>query len=210
MNIAVPRCPDALPTDLREKAIALAEAWIRSDVRPQPKAETLVHWDQLINEWSECHGVPIYVRRVRGNRGSVITHESGRDLIPVDNSTANWVYVLALASPRPTLDDVTKMIGGDQMPIAMAFSREERLRAKYPCPRRRVELNSAGWKLCQIDNVGFRRRIELTTHSIESLTDHFRRFLAPSNMVLVPKAWSGLGEMPEMIEAARRWRKERG
>ena len=38
---------------------------------------------------------------------------------------------------------------------------------------------------------------------IASIEDHFRRLLAPDNLFVVPKVWSGLGEMPEMIAAAR-------
>jgi hypothetical protein len=85
----------------------------------------------------------------------------------------------------------------------MAFADAERQAARYKCGRQEVNLNTRGWKVCHIDAIGIKKPGAVNNLPIGTLTDHFRRLMTPSNMFLVPKIWSGLGEMPEMIEAAK-------
>lgn len=146
--------------------------------------------------------MPLYIRKSKGNRGSVLEHESGRTLVPVDNSTAHWAIATALRGTCPTLADVARMIEGDEIPVAMALGKDERLRARYTCNRNQVNLNTLGWKVCHIRPVGLRSRGDIRTMSLTDLKQHFVDYVSPANMFLVPKIWSGLGEMPEMVRAA--------
>lgn len=169
--------------------------------------------------------MPLHIRKADGNRGSVVVHDSGRQLVPVDNSVAHWAFALALCGAKPTLSDVRLWIGEDRIPVAMALAKAEQAQATYrrlmPTAPRRAgsadaieavvaggmrfappSLNALGWKVCHIEPVGIGRG-DIRSLRMDTLTDHFRRYLDPSNMFLVPKAWSGLGEMPEMIDAAR-------
>ena len=66
------------------------------------------------------------------------------------------------------------------------------------------ERNSSGWKLCHIEPVGLGRRGETVELPLNEIEDHFRRLMSPRNMFVVPKNRSGLGELPEMLEAVRR------
>jgi hypothetical protein len=126
-----------------------------------------------------------------------------RFLIPCDNSTAHWAYALALCDIRPTLPQIRQMLGADQIPVAMVFVKEEFKIAQFKCSRQPANLNELGWTICHIDPVGIGYKGVRTKVPIGDLEQHFRKYTSPYNMFLVPKMWSGLGEMPEMIAAAR-------
>ncbi len=146
--------------------------------------------------------MPLYIRKVRGNKGSMLAHESGRSLVPVDNSPAQWACWLALNGERPALDQIRAWIAGDAIPVGLALSAAEGRTAKYRCGLAGVPINKRGWKVCHIEPVGLGHG-DIRTLPLYALHDHFRRNLDPGNLFVVPKAWAGLGEMPEMIEAAR-------
>jgi hypothetical protein len=195
-------CPHALPPELSQHATALAYAWIISPLRPIVSQRTVELWVDLIQTWIASEDMPLFVRRNRGQRGSVLSHSTGRHLIPCDNSTAHWAYGLALRDVCPSLSQVRNWLRNDRIPVAMALKKEERKSAKHTCGRQLVNLNELGWKLCHVDRVGigFKKIEEIR---LDDLEQHFQKYISPGNMFLVPKIWSGLGEMPEMIAAAR-------
>ena len=89
----------------------------------------------------------------------------------------------------------------DEIPIAMAFSRIEKVEARYRCTRAMIHgPNAKGWKVAHIDDVGLGYSGPIDRVSIDSLGAHFKRFLAPANMFLVPKEYAGVAETPEFIE----------
>jgi hypothetical protein len=84
----------------------------------------------------------------------------------------------------------------------MVLKREEKEKARYRCTRQTVSLNALGWKVAHLDEVGL-GRATLSQAPIEHLYTHFRRFLDPGNMFVVPLAWSGLAEVSQMVAAIR-------
>jgi len=130
-------------------------------------------------------------------------------LIPTDNSVAQWCFALAYEGTVPSLQDIDERRGADKIPIAYALKRTEREQAKYKCTIGKVlkpSINDCGWRACHIKHVGILpKRTPIPEISIDCLKEHFVRFLSPSNIFLVPKAWAGLGELPEMLEVARRF-----
>jgi hypothetical protein len=195
-------CPDPLPDDLLRLAKALACAWINHPSRLRVSKETVEHWDRLIEAWIAAEDMPLFVRKSDGNRGSLLTHHTGRHLVPTDNTPANWVFGLAIEDVRPTLDNIRCMLKADQIPVAMAYKAKEKQVAQFKCTTHPRNLNLFGWKICHVDKVGLGFKGELENISLADLKQHFRRTMTPHNMFLVPKVWSGLGEMPEMIDAA--------
>jgi hypothetical protein len=83
----------------------------------------------------------------------------------------------------------------------MALAREERVKAKYRCNRQALNLNELGWKVCHRVGVGEGRPRISEQAPWERICSHFRRFVSPSNLFLVPKEWSGLGELSSVIRA---------
>lgn len=203
----IPRCPEELPAELRRYARELSEAWLRSGLRPVVKIGVARAWDELVQGWVNEPTMPLYIRKSQNNRGSLIEHNSGRILIPTDNSVAQWCFALAYERTVPSLQGIRAWQEADGVPIAQALKRAERELATYHCTIGRAldpSLNDSGWKVCHINRVGILpQRTQIEEIPIDCLKKHFVRLLSPSNMFLVPKAWAGLGELPEMLEAAR-------
>jgi hypothetical protein len=124
-------------------------------------------------------------------------------VVAVDNSPPQWAYALALNRICPTLEEISTLQERDQVPVAMVFKKSEKEAATYKCSGGRDTLNTSGWKLCHIEPVGIGRRGETAEVPLDEIEDHFRKLMSPRNMFVVPKNRSGLGELPEMLEAVR-------
>jgi hypothetical protein len=200
----IQRCSEAIEP-LSSRLSELAATWAESSHRPRVPLGTIRAWEELLAAWARDERLPLFVRRIRSGRGSVIFHESGREIVPTDNSPANWSLSLALSGQCPTLDDVRALFEADEIPIALALRKAERQSAKYSCTRRgHAHLNDLGWKVAHLEDVGLGYRFDVARAPLTSLTSHFRRFLAPSNMFVVPLHLAALSELPQFIEAVGR------
>lgn len=190
---AFPRCPSDLPAELRNVITQLALAWAQSSIRPKVNPAVEQCWTELARNWADNDALPLFIRKVSNfkndGRGQFITHRSGRQLIPCDNSVAVWSFTLAWRGECPSLEEIIKGISG----IPVAFLKLGAF----------AELYTAGWKLAHIEKVGLNTRQPLETIPIENLKEHFRRLIDPANMFVVPKRWAGIGELPELIEAIK-------
>ncbi|HZW56267.1 MAG TPA: hypothetical protein VFF30_08270 [Nitrososphaerales archaeon] len=71
---------------------------------------------------------------------------------------------------------------------------------KYRCAidaMQREDPNSKGWYVGHFDSIGLRDRKKIEEIELEKLKTHFIRFMDPGNMLLVPKEYAGLAELPE-------------
>lgn len=197
----LPASPTVLPEALEALLSRLAEAWASSNIRPRVPADVSAHWDTLIEEWLACHDLPLFVRRWGRTeaRGQIIMHRSGRQLVPSDNTPANWIFVQAYAGVRPTLAEIKALVERREMPVALALKAHERPLAQFRAVRGGFENpNELGWRVCHKHPVGIRQRGALADLPIGEIEQHFRHFLSPSNLFLVPKAIGGLGELLHM------------
>lgn len=183
------QCPLHLPPELDTAVRQLAAAWAASPLRPRVRRSVERYWSDLVKAWADDPAMPLFVRKGSGSRGLMLTHASGRRLIPSDNSPAVWAFTLALQGQRPAIEQVRAAIEAREIPVAFT-----RLRAYG-------ELNKAGWKLAHVQKLGLKVRGPLEGLPWTALREHFCKFLSPANMFVVPKAWAGLGEVPEVIEA---------
>ncbi len=202
----IPGCPKDFPAGLQNKILSLAAGWARSSQRPRVLPAVLDAWDELIEAWLQNHELPIYFRRSSGSRGKRVSLQNGRSAAVVDNSPAQWVYALALNGICPTLGEIATLQERDHVPVAFVLPPAEGEGATYKCELSRQPnfLSKSKWKLCHIEQVGLGRVKDIAVHPIEELDSHFRRLLTPRNMFVVPLDRSGLGELPEMIEAVRK------
>jgi hypothetical protein len=197
---AVPRCPETLTQDLEILIEQFAVLWQASSERPRVLHGCAERWTALVNEWITAVDLPLLIRAGAGRRrGQELVHASGRLVVCADNSPAHWAMSLALQGECPTLDDIRALFAADRVPVCMAMSGTERLNAKYRCNRQKINLNTLGWKVCHRERVGERRPQISELASWERITSHFRRFVSPANMFLVPKKWAGLGELMNVI-----------
>jgi hypothetical protein len=135
----------------------------------------------------------------------VAMHQTGRKIVRADNSPAQWAFSRALGDRRYTLEAIRLFLERDDIPYAHATRKAEMAQMNFKRTLSASDnVNKHGWKLCHIDDIGLRSRTNPDQLPIERLIDHFSLFLKPSNHFLVPHAWSGLGELPEVIEEIRK------
>lgn len=177
-------------------------AWRECPLRPKPSRNVVDHWSRLVTDWIRSDDMPLFIRKTSNNRGAIVVHESGRSLVPCDNSPAHWAYVMALRGDCPSLNDVRTLLAGDAIPVAMIQKSVEKPIARFHCTRpKKFNLNEFGWKLAHMERVGLKDRVALTSVSIERLTTHFRLLMSPANMFVVPLAWAGIAEIEAVVQA---------
>jgi hypothetical protein len=188
----IPICPMRLPEALTDPIQQFAAAWVASPLRPRVSRELACAWEALVEEWIRAPELPLYIRKSSVTRGQPLKHDTGRLLIPCDNTTAVWAFTLALEGECPSLQEVVASVQSSEIPYSFTG-----LRGRF------ARFYAAGWKLAHIVDVGLRTRERLEHLPIATLEAHFRKLVLPSNMFAIPKAWAGLGEIPEIIEAVR-------
>lgn len=179
----------------------IAEQWLISNERPRVAEDVLEAWDRLIEDWIEDADLPLLIR-ASGSRGKPFAHVTGRELVCADNSPANWALSNALKGRAPALGEVREWLASGRLPLACALTRDERASARYPGALRAYmdppNLNVAGWTICHAHDIGIGRRGgSLEDLSVQRLLRHFRLFLHPRNLFVVPKQHGCLGETPE-------------
>ncbi len=200
----LPECPNPLPTDLDGELRRLASLWAKHPIRPRIQPTIATHWDDLIASWAADDSLPLLIRkRERGvARGEVIIHDTGRELVLTDNSPAWCSYLGAFSERLPSLSDIRSALMEDAIPVTMVVDREMVARARYRCCTvGEPSPNTCGWKVCHKREVGLGGRRPVKHRPLNDLKTHFRDFLSPSNMFLVPLLLGGLGELTEFIEA---------
>lgn len=199
-------CPSILPDEIERLLTEISRSWAESLIRPRLKKQISGHWDKLIQAWIDTKDLPLYIRKRSENRGQVLSHMSGRKLIPTDNSPAHWSFIESYRASLPTIDDIHNLIKEDKIPIAMAFKREEKKKAVCKGLRSYIQNpNNLGWKICHKFPIGLKQSGRITEIPIEKLEIHFRYFMSPSNMFLIPKKLSGLGEIPKLAEIMKNY-----
>lgn len=199
---SVPLCPKQLPAELAGYIEQFGKSWAASSIRARPSTHVAIAWTQLIETWLNDKSLPLVVRKQSNNRGTSIQHSTGRELIPTDNSPAHWAFSLALKQQCLTHAELQQLWTNDKIPIAMIQTGVEKPIAKYRCTLgREQDVNTYGWKLAHVRAIGLKTRTPLQALPILTIEEHFRKFMLPSNMFVIPLAWSGLGEIQSVIQA---------
>jgi hypothetical protein len=197
-----------LPNEINAAATALGKEYAKSKIRPKLDREILAHWNSLIDEWSDAEDLPLFIRKQSANIGDLLIHsKSGRKLAPCDNSPAHWAIITAWnKGVEFTIEDVRVQLKIHAVPVCMVMNPKEVSGAtmKGVCAKQ-SNASKLGWTVDHIHAVklgGQSRRIEDTP--LESLKKHFRLLMKPSNIVLVPSALKGLGDLPAFLDIVKR------
>lgn len=193
-----------VPSDMRVLLAQLGQLWAAHGGRPRVSADVLRAWDGLMTDWIKSD-LPLVIRKGGGIRGSEVEHESGRKVVVADNSPAQWAFSQAMRGQSFDVSGVRRLLDSDEIPFTFATKTEEKARMRYKRTLRAADnVNKRGWKLCHVDPVGLSTKAPLSSIRIETLAEHSRRLLSPSNQFVVPLAWGGLGEVPEFIAEMRK------
>ena len=190
----ISQAPTEVPTEIKIQINELAKTWKKCPYRPRVTQEVEQVWNRFLSSWVESN-LPLLIRKPKNNRGHVIKHYTGRELVPVDNSPSHWAYSLALRGECPSLTSLDM----DDIPVAMVFKGLERENAIYTRTKQEINLNSLGWKVCHIDSVGLNTQNNISDIDIKILKNHFIKLLDPGNMFLLPKSIGALGEIDVFI-----------
>jgi len=57
-------------------------------------------------------------------------------------------------------------------------------------------LNTYEWTVCHMVGIGLNERAAVTALPFERLVRHFRLFMHPRNMLVMPREHAGMGEVP--------------
>lgn len=180
----------AISLEMREKARELGQLWAASTARPRIDPDIIAHWNELINDWANDGELPLLIRKQGNGRGERRVLQNGREVIQTDNSPAQWAFCCAKAGNTPSIDDIKQMMKESRIPVSFVKLQS--------CG---ITLNPEGWKLCHIRRVGLGVRKPIEELPIEQLTERFCWLMNPKNHFLVPKIWSGMGELQEVIDA---------
>ncbi len=202
----LPKCDQETEDALTAQLFAVGQLWAQSPYRPRPSETVVRLWNDLILDWSRSSDLPFLVRKtIRGyEKGAVVKHESGRLLVPCDNSPAQWAFSLAMRGECPSLNALRDLLNSDQVPMAMVKTgcgidnrKFKRTLADLPG----VNVNKQGWKLAHVETVGLKTRAAIESVQIDKIAEHFSRLMSPANMFLVPLASAGFSETIGALKA---------
>lgn len=179
----------------------LALQWRDSPERPRVEPNVLVYWEALVDNLIENPQMPLLIRKggrdTENNvisRGRLYRHSlSGRPLVHVDNSPANWCLSAAFQGENPTVAQIISGLESGSFPIAMMLKADEKQSATYrgtlKTKMNPPNLNTEGWKVCHIESIGLKDKNPATELPLELLKAHMKLLLNPRNVFVVQKVW---------------------
>lgn len=194
-----------IPVEMSQNLREVGRIWATSNSQPRLDVEIKNHWDALIRAWVDSD-LPLAVRKSGRIRGSVVNHSGGRRIVLTDNSPAQWAFSRAFSGSKYRIDDIRELLQRDEIPFAYATKSSEKNEMAFRCTlSARDNVNKCGWKLCHIEDVGLGSPTRPEHLPLDTVIRHFCSLLSPSNHFLVPLAWAGLGELPEIIDEIRKF-----
>ena len=193
---------DFVGEEIRMKIKEIGILWRNSPNNPRIDVEVLTNWNNLIEEWIADKDMPLIIRKETNKRGQSFVHPCGREIIVSDNTVAIWVYSNVLKGTVFTLSQIKDLLNQKELPVVFMATKEIKEKAKYTKPLGSNALSD--WKLCHIQPVGFNTNTSIEDLEISDIEDHFRKYVNPNNMFVLPKEIGYLGEIDVFIEEQKR------
>ena len=193
---------DIVGDDIRQKIKEIGLLWRNSPHNPSIDREVLKKWENLIEEWIEDETMPLIIRKETSKRGQAFNHPCGREIIVSDNTVAIWVFSNVLNGKVFTLSNIKELLHNNELPMVFMATSEIKKKAKYKKPLGCHSLPN--WKVCHICPVGFNTNTNIENLDISEIKEHFRKYVNPNNMFVLPKEIGSLGEIDVFIEEQKR------
>ena len=193
---------DFVGDDIRQKIKEIGILWRNSPHNPLIDSEVVKKWDNLIEEWVADETMPLIIRKETSKRGRAFNHPCGREIIVSDNTVAIWVLSNVLKGKVFTLSDIKELLQDNELPMVFMATKEIKAKAKYTKSLGSYALSN--WKVCHIQPVGFNTNASIEDLEISDIENHFRKYVNPNNMFLLPKEIGYLGEIDVFIEEQKR------
>lgn len=189
---------DLVGEEIRMKIKEIGALWHNSLNNPQIDVEILDKWNKLIEEWVADKSMPLIIRKETNKRGQSFMHPSGREIIISDNTVAIWVYYNVLNDKVFTISQIKELLNQNELPMVFMATKGVRANGKYTKPLGSCRLSD--WKLCHIQSVGFNTNTNIDDLDISDIEDHFKKYVNPNNMFVLPKEIGYLGEIDIFIK----------
>ena len=193
---------DIVGDDIRQKIKEIGILWRNSPHNPLIDSEVVKKWENLIEEWVADETMPLIIRKETSKRGQAFNHPCGREIIVSDNTVAIWVLSNVLKGKVFTLSDIKELLQDNELPMVFMATKEIKAKAKYT--KSVGSLCLSNWKVCHIQPVGFNTNASIEDLEISDIKAHFRKYVNPNNMFLLPKEIGYLGEIDVFIEEQKR------
>lgn len=193
---------DLVGGEIRMKIKEIGALWHDSPNNPQIDIEVLRRWDNLIEEWIADKNMPLIIRKEANKRGQSFVHPCGREIIISDNTVAIWAYNNVLKGTVFTLSQIKELLSQKELPMVFMATKEIKANAKYTKPLGSYAMPD--WKLCHIQPVGFNTNTSIENLEISDIENHFRKYVNPNNMFVLPKEIGYLGEIDVFIDEQKR------
>ena len=193
---------DLVREKIRMKIKEIGTLWRNSPNNPQIDVEVLENWSNLIEEWIADKDMPLIIRKETNKRGQSFVHPCGREIIVSDNTVAIWAYSNVLKGTVFTLSQIKELLSQKELPVVFMATKDIKAKAKYTKPLGSYALSD--WKLCHIQPVGFNTHTSIEDLEISDIEDHFRKYVNPNNMFVLPKEIGYLGELDVLLEELKR------
>ncbi|MBO5674288.1 MAG: hypothetical protein J6S09_08370 [Paludibacteraceae bacterium] len=193
---------DIVGNDIRQKIKEIGILWRNSPHNPLIDSEVVKKWENLIEEWVADETMPLIIRKETSKRGQAFNHPCGREIIVSDNTVAIWVLSNVLKGKVFTLSDIKELLQDNELPMVFMATKEIKAKAKYTKSLGSYALSN--WKVCHIQPVGFNTNASIEDLEIPDIKGHFRKYVNPNNMFLLPKEIGYLGEIDVFIEEQKR------
>ncbi len=193
---------DLVGEEIRMKIKEIGILWRNSPNNPQIDIEVLKNWDNLIEEWIADKDMPLIIRKETSKRGQSFVHPCGREIIVSDNTVAIWTYNNVLKGKVFTLPQIKELLKLNELPIVFMATKAIEANAKYTKPLGSHVLSN--WRICHIQPVGFNTNTSIEELEISDIEDHFRKYVNPNNMFILPKEIGYLGEIDVFINEQMR------
>ena len=193
---------DIVGDDIRQKIKEIGILWRNSPHNPSIESEVLKKWENLIEEWIADETLPLIIRKETSKRGQAFNHPCGREIIVSDNTVAIWVLSNVLKGKVFTLSGIKELLQNNELPMVFRTTKEIKAKAKYTKSLGSYALSN--WKVCHIQPVGFNTNASIEDLKITDIENHFRKYVNPNNMFLLPKEIGSLGEIDVFIKEQKR------
>lgn len=193
---------DLVGDEIRSMIKNIGMLWRNSPNNPQIDGDVLKKWNKLIEEWIAADDMPLIIRKETNKRGQSIIHPCGREIIVSDNTVARWVYSNVINGRVFSLSNIKMLLKQNELPIVFIATKEIKEKAKYSKSLGSNTLKN--WKLCHIEHVGFNTNTSIEDLDISDIKEHFKKYVNPNNMFVLPKEIGDLGEIDVFIEEQKK------
>ena len=190
MEFELPNYSDV--AEIHQLAAEAGRLWAKSPYRPRPSERALQGWHEVLNDWAASEHLPLLIRSKKNCGEHRVAW--GRTLFIADNTPAHWALRMALNGRWPKLDrwrcpqDVAA-----EIPLQLTTKGSNACLLK-------------GWSVRHIRGVSNKKRRRYygsagAAEALEDITEEFKRFLSPRNMLLIPAYLGAFGELSSFIDA---------